>query len=154
MTYSERCCCKFEVSMLNCGLPVLTKECLLDTIASKTNMATVVSCPSTNYKNTKWSGVEVLLDDLSHLVNDHETGDVLFLVGEEELRIYAHRLILTTRCEFFRKRARDLWSKTYSPASPYVIKKLGFKPNVFREVIDFIYTGQVKYDFLSIARFI
>jgi len=132
------------------GLPVLIKECLLDTIASKTNMAAVDSFAASNDKNAKWSGVEALLDDLRTLVNDHETGDVLFIVGEEELRIYAHRLILTSRCEFFRKRARDLWLKNYSPNSPYVIKKLGFKANVFREVIDFIYTGQVKFFLIKI----
>lgn len=106
-------------------------------------MADIAFSAKENYTNL--TSIEPLLDDLRSLVNDQETGDVLFLVGEDESRIFAHRLILVARCEYFRKRTTELWSTTYSPNSPYVIKKLGFRPNVFREVIDFIYTGQVKF---------
>lgn len=111
--------------------------------ASKVNMAAVMS--SFSDKNTSWVGVESLLNDLYELVDDRETGDVVFVVGDSETSIYAHRLILIARCVYFRIRKRELWSKMYSPGSPFVVRKSGFKPDVFKEVIEFLYTGKVSF---------
>lgn len=47
------------------------------------------------------NGVSQLLDDFQKLVDDQETADVVFLLGREEEKIYAHRLILMTRCKSF-----------------------------------------------------
>ncbi|KAG8274038.1 hypothetical protein J6590_008165 [Homalodisca vitripennis] len=43
------------------------------------------------------SGVPQLLEDLQRLLDDHESSDILFLVGREEAPIYAHRIILMAR---------------------------------------------------------
>lgn len=47
------------------------------------------------------AGVPQLLDDMLKLVDDQETADVVFLLGREEEKIYAHRLILMARCKSF-----------------------------------------------------
>lgn len=71
------------------------------------------------------AGIPQLLDDFSQLIDDQETGtelktscnvsennfmnffsssfaaDVVFLLGREEERVYAHRLILAVRCKSF-----------------------------------------------------
>lgn len=47
------------------------------------------------------AGVPQLLDDLHRLVDDQETADVVFLLGREEEKIFAHRLILMSRCKSF-----------------------------------------------------
>jgi PREDICTED: similar to CG7102 CG7102-PA len=44
-----------------------------------------------------YSGVSRLLSDLQKLAEDHETCDILFIVGEKEVQIYAHRIILRMR---------------------------------------------------------
>lgn len=51
--------------------------------------------------NKVLAGVPQLLDDLHKLVDDQETADVVFLLGREEEKIYAHRLILMARCKSF-----------------------------------------------------
>ncbi|CAH1399657.1 unnamed protein product [Nezara viridula] len=47
------------------------------------------------------SGVPQLLEDLQRLSEDKDSADIVFLVGREEVPVYAHRLILMTRtsCE-------------------------------------------------------
>lgn len=47
------------------------------------------------------AGVPQLLDDFHKLIDDQESADVVFLLGREEERIYAHRLILMARCKSF-----------------------------------------------------
>lgn len=51
--------------------------------------------------NKVLAGVPSLLDDLHKLVDDQETADVIFLLGREEEKIFAHRLILMARCKSF-----------------------------------------------------
>lgn len=46
-------------------------------------------------KNT--AGVPQLLDDLQKLLEDQESCDVVFLLGRDEERVYAHKIILTAR---------------------------------------------------------
>lgn len=47
------------------------------------------------------AGLPQLLDDFQKLLEDQESADVVFLLGREEERIYAHRLILMARCKSF-----------------------------------------------------
>jgi hypothetical protein len=104
-------------------------------------------------ENTSWVGVESLLNDLYQLVDDRETGDVLFVVGDAETSVFAHRLILIARCVYFRNRRKDMWSKMYSPGSPFVVQKVGFKPDVFKEVIEFLYTGKASISLINFLFF-
>lgn len=43
------------------------------------------------------AGLPQLLDDLQRLSEDQDSADVVFLVGREEERIYAHRIIMMAR---------------------------------------------------------
>ncbi|KAH1008247.1 hypothetical protein HUJ05_008816 [Dendroctonus ponderosae] len=47
------------------------------------------------------AGVPRLLDDLQRLSEDTDSADIVFLLGREEERIYAHRIILMARCKSF-----------------------------------------------------
>ena len=93
-------------------------------------------------KEKTWIGVEALLRDLQNLIDDRDSADVLFLVGKDEVAMYAHRLLLIARCNYFRNRQRELWSSK-SVLAQLTVRKPDFRPDVFREVLTFIYTGKV-----------
>ncbi|XP_029179236.2 uncharacterized protein LOC114977880 [Acropora millepora] len=93
-----------------------------------------------------WLNVEGLLKDLEKLIDNRESADVVFLVGRDEVAIYAHRLILVTRCKYFRNRQRELWSSKSAAHTQLTVRKPELRPDVFREVITFIYTGKVQLD--------
>lgn len=90
-----------------------------------------------------WLNVEGLLKDLEKLIDNRESADVVFLVGKDEVAIYAHRLILVTRCKYFRNRQRELWSSKSAAHTQLTVRKPELRPDVFREVIAFVYTGKV-----------
>ena len=90
-----------------------------------------------------WLNVEGLLKDLEKLIDNRESADVVFLVGRDEVAIYVHRLILVTRCKYFRNRQRELWSSKSAAHTQLTVRKPELRPDVFREVITFIYTGKV-----------
>ncbi|KAK6631034.1 hypothetical protein RUM44_003206 [Polyplax serrata] len=43
------------------------------------------------------TGVSQLLEDLQRLAEDHESADIVFLLGREEVPVYAHRIMLMAR---------------------------------------------------------
>jgi len=43
------------------------------------------------------AGVPRLLDDLQRLSEDTDSADIVFLLGRDEDRVYAHRVILMAR---------------------------------------------------------
>lgn len=43
------------------------------------------------------AGVPQLLDDLQKLLDDQESCDIVFLLGRDEDRVYAHKIILMAR---------------------------------------------------------
>jgi hypothetical protein len=89
-------------------------------------MGTKIPADRIYHSDKVLAGVPQLLDDFHKLIDDQESGkisrrfeklhnsslcsdrkisifsaDVVFLLGREEERIYAHRLILMTRCKSF-----------------------------------------------------
>lgn len=81
-------------------------------------MGTKIPADRIYHSDKVLAGVPQLLDDFNKLIDDqesgklfmtfenfpetlHSTADVVFLLGREEERIYAHRLILMTRCKSF-----------------------------------------------------
>ncbi|CAN7990915.1 unnamed protein product [Ixodes hexagonus] len=50
-----------------------------------------------HFTDKSLAGVARLLDDLHRLLDDRDSADVVFLVGREEVPIYAHCLILRAR---------------------------------------------------------
>lgn len=61
-------------------------------IGCKSMSAVPVPCISATI-----GGVERLISDLRTLSEDHESADIVFLVGPTEERIYAHRIMLLAR---------------------------------------------------------
>jgi len=45
----------------------------------------------------KMSGVAGLLNDLQRVLEDHEWADVVFVMGSDEVPVYAHRVLLRAR---------------------------------------------------------
>lgn len=43
------------------------------------------------------TGVPQLLDDLQKLLEDQESCDIVFIIGREEERVYAHKIIMMAR---------------------------------------------------------
>lgn len=50
-----------------------------------------------HFPDKSLAGVARLLDDLHRLMDDRDSADIVFLVGREEVPIYAHCLILRAR---------------------------------------------------------
>lgn len=53
-----------------------------------------------HFTDKTYAGVTQLLEDLQKLADDHESADIVFLIGREEVPVYAHRIILMTRLVF------------------------------------------------------
>eukprot|EP00117_Sycon_ciliatum_P011947 scpid50049/ scgid13206/ BTB/POZ domain-containing protein 19 len=88
-------------------------------------------------------GVVGLSRDLASLLDDRETGDVVFVLGSDMVHVHAHRLVLSARSEYYRQRKYDLWIKPYSPMAPLSIKRPQSTPAVFKNVLHFLYTGMI-----------
>lgn len=52
---------------------------------------------SVHFPDKNLAGVPQLLEDLQRLAEDHDSADILFLVGKDELPVYAHKIILKAR---------------------------------------------------------
>ena len=53
--------------------------------------------PVTTVCDKTLAGLPQLLDDLHKLSEDQDSCDVVFLLGREEERVYAHKIILMAR---------------------------------------------------------
>ena len=60
-------------------------------------MGTRVATTSHHYPDKSHAGVAKLLDDLTRLVDDADSADLMFIVGREEAKYTAHKLILKIR---------------------------------------------------------
>jgi len=56
-----------------------------------------------HFSDKTFAGVPQLLEDLQKLADDHESADIVFLIGRDEVPVYAHRIILMTRFVFVAK---------------------------------------------------
>jgi len=54
-----------------------------------------------HFSDKTFAGVPQLLEDLQKLADDHESADIVFLIGREEVPVYAHRIILMTRLVYY-----------------------------------------------------
>ncbi|XP_020999865.1 BTB/POZ domain-containing protein 9 [Parasteatoda tepidariorum] len=113
-------------------------------------MGTRVTPSAIHFADKALAGVPRLLDDLQRLIEDRDTADIVFIVGREEVPIYAHRLIMRARCASFQNVKRGEMCKvpgsTVSPSppgTPTPIRLPLAKPDVFREVLFYLYTGKV-----------
>ncbi|KAG4070335.1 hypothetical protein HA402_006477 [Bradysia odoriphaga] len=93
-------------------------------------------------------GVPQLLDDLQKLLDDQESCDIVFLLGRDEERVYAHKILLMARCKSFQTAKRGEFripSATVAPTTitPTPIRMPNVMPDVFRQFIGYVYTGKV-----------
>ncbi|XP_070503538.1 serine-enriched protein [Chironomus tepperi] len=102
------------------------------------------------------AGVPQLLDDFHKMIDDQETADVVFLLGREEERIYAHRLILMARCKSFQVTASSNKARgdicripgstvlpPSSPGTPTLIRLPHIRAEDFRQFITYVYTAKI-----------
>ena len=52
---------------------------------------------SVHFADKTLAGVPSLLDDLQKLCEDQDSADVVFIVGQDEVNLFAHKLILLAR---------------------------------------------------------
>ncbi|KAH1002259.1 hypothetical protein HUJ04_008361 [Dendroctonus ponderosae] len=96
------------------------------------------------------AGVPRLLDDLQRLSEDTDSADIVFLLGREEERIYAHRIILMARCKSFQIAKRvevcRIPGCTVSPTAlgtPTMVRLPQVLSDIFRQFLNYVYTGKI-----------
>lgn len=78
---------------------------------------------------------------MEQLLQCSQLADVTFLVGPQEEAITAHKSIICSRCEYFR---RMLSGGSFVEAqSPHIIRKPDTEPKIFQQVLRFLYSGRV-----------
>ncbi|KAK9880745.1 hypothetical protein WA026_013067 [Henosepilachna vigintioctopunctata] len=96
------------------------------------------------------AGVPRLLDDLQRLSEDNDSADIVFILGREEERVFAHRVILMARCKSFQTAKRGEICRipgcTVSPAAPGTptpVRLPQVPPETFKQFLLYIYTGKI-----------
>ncbi|XP_063022048.1 BTB/POZ domain-containing protein 19 isoform X2 [Melospiza melodia melodia] len=78
---------------------------------------------------------------LRTLVNNPQFSDVMFVVGQEQQKVFAHRCVLACRCQVFRGMLSQDSSSSVPPQGPFILGNV--QPEVFLAVIEFLYTNSV-----------
>ncbi|ETE68223.1 hypothetical protein L345_05983, partial [Ophiophagus hannah] len=88
------------------------------------------------------SGSVLLLGDpsafaaaLKTLINNPQFSDVTFLVGKEKQKVFAHRCLLSTRCQVL----HAMLSQPQETQVPLILNHM--QPEVFLTVIEYLYTN-------------
>ena len=95
---------------------------------------------------------KIMLQNIKYLRNDNSFLDVT-LMCEDGVVISAHKLILASHSDKF----KQILSQMSSSVSPFVtscIYLTGVSGTVVQEVIDFLYTGEVRVDQTKLAEFL
>ncbi|XP_053248573.1 BTB/POZ domain-containing protein 19 isoform X2 [Podarcis raffonei] len=74
---------------------------------------------------------------LRTLINNPQFSDVTFLVGREQKEIFAHRCLLTSRCQAL----HAMLSQPQEIQAPLILSHV--QPEVFLAVIEYLYTNNV-----------
>eukprot|EP00742_Colponemidia_sp_Colp-10_P000471 GILJ01000512.1.p1 GENE.GILJ01000512.1~~GILJ01000512.1.p1 ORF type:complete len:492 (-),score=35.78 GILJ01000512.1:311-1786(-) len=97
-------------------------------------LSATASCPSC-------IGCNSVSADFASLVNSPDASDVVFLVGPTQEKMFAHKLILTSRCSYFRRCFSSQWKEDDG-----VVRKPNMSVPVMASVLRFIYTNQLLCD--------
>ncbi|XP_070570949.1 BTB/POZ domain-containing protein 9-like [Ptychodera flava] len=123
-------------------------------------MGTTVASPFWIPADKAYAGVPALLQDLESLLNDRTTADVHFIVGDNEIPVYAHKLILSRRSRRYRYLQNDLMDQSGTHDTVTVIKLPQINAVLFRNVLRYVYTGKIElkksmvFDVLGISQFL
>ncbi|XP_075226146.1 serine-enriched protein [Lycorma delicatula] len=118
-----------------------------------------------HFQDKALAGVPQLLEDLQRLAEDHESADIVFLVGREDIPVYAHRIILMARCKSFQTAKRGEVCRIpgcsvapAAPGTPTPVRLPHFQGDTFRQFILYVYTGKIilqdngVFEMLSLAQ--
>ncbi|KAL5290500.1 hypothetical protein ACFFRR_010083 [Megaselia abdita] len=96
------------------------------------------------------ASVEQLITDLETLLDDQDHADIVFLLGREEERFYAHRLILMVRCKCFKTTKRGeicrIAGGSVIPETSGALTMIRLpyiNPEIFRQFLRYVYTGKI-----------
>ncbi|XP_066138937.1 serine-enriched protein isoform X3 [Euwallacea fornicatus] len=96
------------------------------------------------------AGVPRLLDDLQRLSEDTDSADIVFLLGRDEERVYAHRVILMARCKSFQTAKRGEVCRIpgctvslAAPGTPTPVRLPKVPPETFKQFLLYVYTGKI-----------
>lgn len=94
-------------------------------------------------------GLAKLLEDMQNLYKNEELADILFIVGREEKKTFAHKIILKTRCRSFHSNSiEDFFKMNGCPviySDIITIKLPMYAPDTFSDVIIYIYTANITF---------
>ncbi|XP_047739160.1 uncharacterized protein LOC108682676 isoform X2 [Hyalella azteca] len=117
---------------------------------SQSKMGTRVAASAHHYPDKSHAGVPCLLEDLTRLQEDSDSADLVFIIGREEVKLTAHKLILKLRCKRFMETCGTggdtcaIPGSSVTPGKPHTTIRLPhYQPPVFRVVLSYIYTGKV-----------
>lgn len=102
----------------------------------------------------RWEKDNVLLKglqgDFERLREDESSADLHFLIDHE--RVLAHRLVVVTRCERYRKKKRLNLPYTADLENTPLTIQLGkhFSASAVKDVVGYLYTGKVSYMYIHI----
>ncbi|XP_077997903.1 kelch-like protein diablo [Glandiceps talaboti] len=113
-------------------------------------MGTKVANPFWLPADRVYAGVPALLLDLESLVNDRSTADVLFVVGSEEIPLYAHKLVLSVRCQSYQYLRNDLMEGCEMKRKMTTITLPYINPVLFTDILHYIYTGKIELEESSV----
>ncbi|KAB7503220.1 BTB/POZ domain-containing protein 9 [Armadillidium nasatum] len=99
------------------------------------------------YSDKSFAGINRLIDDFKKLMQDTESADIIFIIGRDEIRIPAHKLILKARCKSIVETSGEVCAvpgSTVTPGNPHTTVRLPhYHTNIFQQVMTYIYTGKV-----------
>ncbi|KAL1397424.1 hypothetical protein pipiens_002529 [Culex pipiens pipiens] len=80
------------------------------------------------------------------MVNNEFMSDVVFVVGQQKERIYAHKLFLITASEYF----YAMFNGNFKESTAEAIVVEDVEPKIFLEILRFVYCGKVDLTFDNI----
>ncbi|XP_053606682.1 uncharacterized protein LOC128673097 [Plodia interpunctella] len=96
------------------------------------------------------AGLPGLLRDLQRLAEDHDSADIVFILGTAEEKVFAHKIIMIARCKSFQNTKRGEVCRipgcTVTPSAgsqPTPIRMPHVQPDTFRLFIQYVYTGKL-----------
>ncbi|XKL69549.1 hypothetical protein PGB90_007318 [Kerria lacca] len=105
---------------------------------------------SVHFADKNFAGVPQLLEDLRLLAEDTESADIVFVVGRDEVHVFAHKVILKARCQSFKVKRGEICripGCSVLPAapgsSPTPVRLPHFQGETFRQFITYVYTGKI-----------